>query len=371
VVTEATASEGEGVLETLTEIVRLVMKELREQFSSGSPSLPEPSKRPAHEPDKAAASQESRPPAADTDQAASPDTTAEAADSGVAAEPESGSAVQEEEVQEIDLEPDSETVIELEADQTEEPEPDQEPFTPPEPGPSGVSIPGDAQAEMLDTGSEVPVKVLVPLEDLGTLELSINIRARVLEKGEMRSVSVDVSGAALEVPDPDSGYGEPEEELDELSAEAMADDLPEMQLESDPSPPLEPNAASVGRTIEAPVPELELNPEPESLAQQQIEAKQQGESDHLPPLGGSSDEPLGAPLDGQDQDVLDLPELPQEKEKILLDEDLKNVPKATPPPSRPGGYDPGVRPPDITFPETEPEDDEPKRRGLFGRRKKK
>jgi hypothetical protein len=185
------------------------------------------------------------------------------------------------------------------------------------------------------------------VEGLGTLELSINVSARMLEGEEIRAIEVDVAAAALAKPAPEPEYESPSVE--------PAEEMPE--------------PASSFAEASADRPEPEPATEPQPLATQDVPEKPPSVGDELTPLGGAADEPLGAPLNGQEHDDLRIPELPQE-EKILLEEDL-NTAVSGPSSSEPAlEYDPTLQPLDFDFPETASEE-APKKKGLFGRFKKK
>ena len=256
IVTEAVASEGTGVMETLTEIVRMVMRGLRDQFVTESPE-------PALEPESSFAK-------------ASTVAQGTMADKSVnKPAPES-------------------TVASAAA----------------EASPSAKAT-GDLTVDK--PAPQSPVKVQVPVEGLGTLELTVNVSAKLLEKGEAVTVEVNVTGAAL------------------------AGNLPE--------------------------------PEREPLVAQEVPVEPPPVEKELPLLEEAPAEPLGAPLDGQAPDDFHIPDLPQE-EKILLEEDLNTAEPGPSSPEPASGYDPTVQPLEFDFPDTEPEE-EPKKKGLFGRFKKK
>ena len=381
-ITEAVASEGTGVLETLTEIVRLVMKELREQFSSGSPPIGEPSKRPAHEPEnghsaavasrEAAMEQETTGDQARDTSEQEPETepepgssytdvsdsdqeaVAEEVDTGSADKPELGITPDPEAESGADIVPE----VELIPDRAHEPLPEVELDAVPAPAndpKEAEGEPGSPEKRDQAPGAGSSVKVLVPVEGVGTLELSISINARMLEKGEVRTIDLGV--AVPDGPYPASGSAFTEASaVASTSAEAMVDKEDMTDKTTDKSDP-------------APEPADEIVPEPEPLPASEDGSKSPSSSVDLPPLSDDQEEPLGPPLDGQEPDDVEISDLPGE-DKILLDDDLETS-AGEPSLSKPAaGYDPTVPSMDFDFPETG-HDEEPPKKGLFGRLKKK
>jgi hypothetical protein len=110
---------------------------------------------------------------------------------------------------------------------------------------------------------------VIHLEGLGTIELSLAISARVIDEGRQRSVAVSVEGATL-VPGQEGG----EQGGSAITQESAQLTEPEQDL------------ASIQTAL------IEPSEEP------------------LQPLAGSFDEPLGAPLDGQEDEVLEISEVP-------------------------------------------------------------
>jgi len=353
VVTEAVASEGKGVMETLTEIVRLVMTGLRDQFAAGLQSTPAPppdqAPEPEVKPEPATGSSfptvsPSRPVAGATD------TEIEA---GVDEKHSSLVDGEDDTRMQDDEDADREVFFEESVDQ---PGSDHE-FGSSLAGDSPSAGSGSDRPEDMSGSAPAPgstVKVLVPVEEIGTLELSINISARILEGGVLKAVGIDVSGAALANIRTDPAPPSPSD-----TAEAVPEG-------KSPEKGPEPGPNHARREVGAVVPEPEYYAE--SAAVREVPGGPPSEDKELAPLGETSGEPLGMPLDGQDDD-LHIPDLPQEEKKIL-DEDPAI---ASPGPSSPepiSGYDPTVQALDFDFPETELENEEPRRKGLFGRFKK-
>lgn len=344
VLTEAVASESKGVLETLTEIVRLVMSELRDQFASGSQEIPVSATRPAHEPDQGPADSTGEEPEPEENDA---DHDREPAENGI-----NDAANAPESELELEPEPEPETEVESEPTLTEVSSVNGGVMVDKEENGSEVKLglqaaptpdvkPEVASAALSDsTISDPPIKVLVPIEGVGTLELSISINARMLEKGEVRTITVGMSSATLSDSEPASGR-----------ADVVVEESASMI-----SPIPEPANDKTDRKNNS---TAERNPvvEPKEL------------QDNLPPLEDITDEPLGSPLDGQESDEQDDQELSQ-GEKILLQEDL-DPPAAEAPEYEPdAGYDPTIQPLELDFPELAMEENKPKK-GLFGRFKKR
>ena len=224
---------------------------------------------------------------------------------------------------------------------------------------TALDLPAPEPALEPEPGS--PVKVQVPVEGLGTLELTVNVSARLLEKGEAVTVEIDIAGAALTGNQP-APEPEPAPTPESTSAKATADrpePAPEPAPEPEPEPEPEPVPSHTNGVIEG----------PEQLVVQEVPEKSLSGDEELPPLGEAPAEPLGAPLDGQTPDDFRIPDLPQE-EKILLEEDLNTAESGPSSPELTSEYNPTVQPLEFDFPDTEPEE-EPKKKGLFGRFKRK
>jgi len=317
VVTEAVASDGNGALETLTEIVRLVMRGLRDQFAAGMGGVTETHPEPRSIEEKPSEAESADVPEGDPGSAPDPVPTQIHQAPPPASEPMAEGEDADDEVQD---EPIPE-LLKAEFEEAREPIPDHEPNE------NGVEVDGDAS----------PIKLIVPVDGIGTLELAIRISARVLEEGERKALKIDVTRAALV----------------------------EHALASEP----EVTDAAVVHADETPATLPETGIESEPLAEPETDAEVLEVKTDLPPLGGQAEEPLGSPLDGQESEDLYIPELPQ-TEKILLEEDLDAVEPEPSSPEPVSGYDPTLQPLDFDFPETEPEEEAPKK-GLFGRFKKK
>jgi hypothetical protein len=229
--------------------------------------------------------------------------------------------------------------------------------------------------------------VKVPVEGIGTLELSISVSAKMVENDE--SVEVQVESAAIVGTEPEP----------DIASDTDSDPVLEPESQETESVEAEPAEAPVEAPVPEPEPKPEPVPEPElapasTFAEASVDMPEPApETDiPLPPLGEESAEPLGAPLDGQegstvtdsvsdtdpDTELLDFPEVTppemlHEDEKILLDEDISPESESV---SETGSsqYDPAAEPIDL-FAESEnepaPEEPAPKKKGLFGRFKKK
>lgn len=338
-VLEAVASQGKGVMETLTEIVRMVIQSLRDQFVTET-DIPKKPARGASSPVG-----EKVPPAVD------PEKDQAAEDQESLSEPEVEPEPEHEPEHEPELEPEaaaaavsptaevslsassSEAVVVGHAEEERESPggPGQEPLSEPVPG--------------------APLTITLPVEGLGTVQLTLAVSCRLLDGGESRAVEVQVTNATL-------------------NSEA-----PLSVRESGPGPDhVHPEP---GREIEGPesVQPVEFAHRPavesEPLAVPEETAESMPLDRDLPPLDEAPGEPLGAPLDGQDPDDLDIPGLPQD-EKILTAEDVNEAPdEKVPDEPSPEEYDPTVPPMEFDFPETETEDEQPRKKGFFGRFKKK
>jgi signal recognition particle receptor subunit beta len=355
--TEAVASEGTGALETLTEIVRMVLKGLRDQFKTRG-----------EEGDGVSGTDSGT----DTDSGAMRKPEPPKAELGVAPEPEP--VVEAEPEPEPEPEAVSVPVPQEEPAPVEEYQPDprmpdealaKAGSHPPSLAPNGQLWRTRIQDPVIPDTAQ-PITVTVPVEGIGTLELSIAVTAKIVEEGRRVEITVDGASLAGELPGPDSLPVEPQSDLQEtVPAEA-------------PEPEPEPEPAS--------------EPEPEPAPETDIP---------LPPLGEESTEPLGAPINGQEDtsdadtvsdsaassappaEPLDFPAVPDEllheDEKILLDEDVASEPESV---SETGSlqYDPTAEPIDLFAengpestqePEHDPEEPAPKKKGLFGRFGKK
>ena len=294
-VTEAVASEGEGVLETLTEIVRMVTKGLREQFA-------------VHRGEGISRATVEEVPADEK-----VETFEETKSETVVfseAEPES----------ELEPEPDPVSLPEVKLERVSGPGPQLEtegtPETEPEPeielGKNiSAPVPGlNGEPEAME-----PVRLTVEVEGVGPVELSITVRARLLVNEE--EMAFAVKG---EDPGPMGDGGEEH--------------------------PLEGGVVSAEE-------EETIIPD-----------------DDLLPLGSEPDEPLGAPLDGQEGNRFDMPD----------DRDGKTFPgeEVMPPPFEPAPsdpvpeYDPAPRPLDILDEGPPgPGEPEPKKKGILDKFLKK
>jgi signal recognition particle receptor subunit beta len=345
VMTEAVASDGKGVLETLTEIVRLAMRGLRDQFAGGMGGVAGPSPESSS---AKATGDRSEPKSPEADHTPSP------AENGIEAlESELEPAPEPPPEPDLDLEAEPEssfvsTVASLAADRSMEEEAMEDKPEPVPPAPSLVEE-NHANGVIEEPATGSPIKVLVPVEGLGTLELSININARMLEREEGRSLEVDVSGAALGVSEPER---QPEPVLPEIGNQPSVIGKVEPETESEPEP------------------EPQSGPEVDLIAIQEAPENTLSMDGELAPLEDAPNEPLGAPLDGQEHDDLRIPDLPQE-EKVILKEDLDTASAGMSSPEPASEYDPTAPSLEFDFPDTETEEEEPKKTGLFGRFKKK
>jgi signal recognition particle receptor subunit beta len=304
IVTEAVASEGTGVMETLTEIVRMVMRGMRDQFAAESEEGTEPGK-----------------------QEPAPDQVEEPESPSAEASNVAQGAMADKSVDRPEPEPEAKLESTSAEAMVEKPEPESSIA---EASTVAQGARAEKSADRPELESDPPIKVLLPVDGVGTIELSINVSARMLEEGEIRALEIDVAGVAL--------------------------------TGTTPAPEFVPSHAE--SVIEAAAPEIE----PGGLAAEEVPEDPVSMKKDLPPLGNAPDEPLGVPLDGQEGDDLRIPDLPQE-EKVLLEEDLGTAPPEPSSPEPTTEYDPTVQPLDFDFPEPEPEE-EPKK-GLFGRLKKK
>ena len=355
VVTEAAASEGKGVMETLTEIVRLVMRGLKDQFDSGMqevPAPPPPTEKAFREAEGTGTSQEQ---------------LTEPVPEQVAEEPLEGTPAEEPE-DKVEDEPEDEQ-------QREEDGPDLEREIAMDPSLEEVGIPepspetAGSEVELAENGQPdekrgAPVKLLVPIEDVGTLELNINISARVLKDGEIRSVDIDTVNIAADRPE-----GGPVQDKAVPAAPEQSVTVPH---ESPSSVEAQTALDSQGADI------LLDGAEPEPLSPEEAAPDPTSLGNDLPPLGENTGEPLGAPLDGQEPESFDIPDLPQEEDKIILDEeepvaakDVKDAMEEVHAPVVSSDYDPSVQPLDLDFSDTTTQEATPKKKGLFGRLGKK
>jgi len=318
VMTEAVASSGDGVTQTLTEIVRIVMRGLREHFVQGAGDKLTKGPR-AVRPDRAVqegpAGEEQTPdpePPADKGQGDAPRSIAE--------EPAGTKAVSDESEE---SEP-----AHFEADMNEVVIEDT-------PGAEPVSL----DEGVPDTG--FPLKVRVPLDGIGTVELSIIISARLLTQEQDRDIQI--SGARVSVPEQQPFTGETGNGTSSTLSEEPLEDFQEIEG----APANEEERTEVLQEDESPSP-----PEKE-----------------LSPLGEPSDEPLGAPLDGQ-EDEYGPRQVPLEEVGEPREDDVTSSDET--PAADPGsGYDPLVKPVEFDFSGETKEGDEPRKKGFLGRFKKK
>ena len=148
--------------------------------------------------------------------------------------------------------------------------------------------------------------------------------------------------------------------------------------ESVPVLPVISNQSSVMGKVEPvtesdsePEPEPQSGPEVDPIATQETPENTLSMDEELAPLEDAPDEPLGAPLDGYEHDDLRiLLDLPQE-EKVLLKEDLDTAAAGMSSPEPASEYDPTAPSHEFDFPDTETEEEGPKKTGLFGRFGKK
>ncbi|MDT8394887.1 MAG: hypothetical protein RRA32_00390 [bacterium] len=208
--TEAVASEGKGALETLTEIVRMVMRGLRDQF-----------RRQINE----------------------REDEASVTDAVSAPEPPPAPA------------PVAEPMVV--SDTVSDPVPE-----PPRPDPSR----GEPETAVTDRAQ--PIRVNIPVKGIGTLELSIMVTAKIVE--EDRSLEVQVESAAIEGAEPEIDTDTDTDTVLEpvfTSGEAVVDKPepePETETvtETETPPPLgEESAEPLG----APLDGQEMDPEVEPL----------------------------------------------------------------------------------------------------------
>jgi len=346
VVTEAAASEGKGVMETLTEIVRLVMTGLRDQFASGLHARPAPFPEAVRRPEPGSEPEPQSGPSADDGSAATP--AREEPDAALETAAADGEPLPMEESEGKGPEKEEEEDL-------REPDLDEPPVRQPDPEPvptadtPSAGGEGDGSEEMpgQDLAAGSTLKVRVAVEEIGILELSLSISAKVLDDGAVRAVAVHEAGnpAEVERTDPTGGVAAP------TSGEAVPE-------EGNPEIGSDTGGEQAGDG-EGPARDIALSTT-HATAGKPLPA-----DDDLPPLEDLTEEPLGMPLDGQETGTLPLPDLPREERKIL-DED-----PAPPPGGAVSGYDPTVQPLDFDFSEKGPDKDEPRRKGLLGRFKKK
>ncbi|UCG37930.1 MAG: hypothetical protein JSV00_06930, partial [bacterium] len=190
---EATASESTGVLETLTEIVRMVMRNLKAQFAETGVTRKEQS-RPARE--------------ATVTEVPASGTRAAAPEPGAAAEPAVAPRGIEEETpaqETIGEESPEPGTADLPVEAVHEPAP--VPPAPPRTQPEAAA-PREQETEITPPGQEAvrPLRLAFPVEGVGTIELDLTIRARLLEAGSDRVIHVDVSKTLptpSQAPEPD------------------------------------------------------------------------------------------------------------------------------------------------------------------------
>jgi signal recognition particle receptor subunit beta len=258
--TEAVASEGDGVLETLTEIVRIVMKNLKDSFAvhRGEGRDGEEAEPTSKEP---------------LETGIQPDVESE---TEMAPESEPLQEFESEPVLEMELDaPVPDLTADLEVDDTQ-PEVD------------SISLDGEPDEvlypeEEIQTAETTPViggmetaepfRVTVPVDGVGTVELAITIRARILPGTEEQALAADVevNGIHRDKGSEPVFTGEQEQAAPSLNTE---------------------------------------NDRKDQHVKQGPKTGQVHEEENLPPLTDMTGEPLGAPLDGQTDDLGELEVLP-------------------------------------------------------------
>ncbi len=309
-VTEAVASAGKGVLETLTEIVRVVMQEFREHFAATAEEVPEPSTRPAHETgrEETFSPQPANEPDSSRVNGSSPEDGIEAA--GTELEPEAGQ------------------------------------------GDVGTGEPAPVEAREMEKGS--PVKVLVPVEGIGTMELTISISARVLEGDDTGDVRVHVTSVSQIGTEPvPSSESEPAAGPDSASEGASHTSTKTNEVYQ--------SKRSAGDITED---------EPDQLTELEVHERSRPVEKDLPTLERDSEEPLGAPLDGEVSDDLQVADLSR-KRMVLPREDLDTGQQDTSLTEKASDYDPTIQPMNFDFPERDGSDERSRKKGLLGRFGKK
>ncbi len=346
-VTEAVAEAGSGVLETLTEIVRLVMRGLREQFAEARTgrSTAQKAARPVHESAAAPFAAEDTAEATVVPPVKGSEPVEEPPE--LPAAPEEGEEAMPSEAEPGDLPvpgggdgpgPVVEPPLEAMAQ-------DQEPA-----GGPPDDLPTESRAVEEGVERPQPVFVTVPVEGLGNVEITLSLTARVLEEGGARGLHVTVDRAALEAR--------------QVLLEPVA-------LEPEPAPVQPEEPAPVSPPYE------DLSPEREGLSDidREPDAEQAFPVDALQPLGEGPEEPLGAPLDGEEEmDTLEMPDLPsfgEEGPKVLLQEDLHPQAQPVPEPEK-GQYDPTAGEPDLFSEEPpDPVEEHTRKKGILGMFRKK
>jgi len=303
-VTEAVASRGDGVLETLTEIVRIVVKSLKDTFALHRGEVFERKKA---EPSSEALPGEEMQPVSDQTPVPEPVTERQGPEE-VASQPESAGVAVEKGAEELSSDEEETTVSETEA-----------------------------ARHTLEMGE--PIHITVPVEGIGKVELSISVRARLLSEGDEKILEADLQGTEIDTSD----------QIKPL-------ETPVIERVPEPAPP------------EQGVQDVSLESKVE------VGKKFSGEKE-LPPLGELSEEPLGAPLDGQEDGSREILEPSASgEEKDILEADDETVSPvhdaASTEPSQ--EYDPTTQPIDL-FEEEKPgpQEPEPKKKGVLGLFKKK
>jgi signal recognition particle receptor subunit beta len=321
--TEAVAAEAEGVLETLTEIVRIVMKNLKDSFAvHRGESL-----------EKEEAAPFSRE-LVESDKQGDPEP-----EPVMEPEPESALEPESEPVLEMELEePGMETVVEPDSDDLE-PAIDEIPLDKESealPFQEGVDTPYEPACTGGDAVTVEPICVRIPVDGVGTVELAISVKVRVFPGTDEKVLEIDVENNS-------------------------------------------PRDDQVGRSIQ----DTETVPDrqpatPEDITQDQDldmlpETNKKQFKESMPPLAEITGEPLGAPLDGQSDEMEDLEELPavdggkvhdDNKNKSAVDKDTSPEPSQQ--------YDPTTNHVDLFEDEKNlPEEPEAKKKGVLGLFKKK
>jgi signal recognition particle receptor subunit beta len=313
--TEAVASEGEGVLETLTEIVRIVLKNLKEFLAVHRGEA-----REIKEADSAAKGQV--PGAMQPDPAPGPELKPET-EPGPDMDLETVRPAETNEAVAGDIEPE---IDEISQDEESETELSREKETP---------LSGTAEADA-DLVTAEPVLVTVPLDGVGTVELAISIKAKIVPGTGEKILKADLGENNFQ-----GGKG-----VEQVpSAEAGPGGEPELSKGNGQGHP----------------------------GNRSREGTRDTSLENLPPLTEITDEPLGLPMEGHSVNIGDLEELPGRGYGIKQDGEPKNAAATEKASVEPlSKYDPTLDHVDLFEVEKSKQDKpDPKRKGVLGLFKRK